>query len=197
MFARRKARHAINFAYLSDIKNTLSPEPALEEVRKTTDRMFDEMHGYAEAASFDELSRITVKDALQKFLEGPDFRSDLELSSLLENVERNESRLMFEIELVKILLCVGLRRSNEDNTTLALHLTNLDALHQTMKRASRGRSRSEIVSRQMEQQVKRLQRVARKQLNTLGVYRTLGNRCKWTETWTTCECSFFCRAICW
>ena len=31
--------------------------------------MFTEMRGYAEAASFDELSRITAKDALDKFIQ--------------------------------------------------------------------------------------------------------------------------------
>ena len=63
-------RHAINFAFLSDIRDKLTPETELQEVMRTTDRMFDEMQGYAEAASFDELSRITAKDALEKFVHG-------------------------------------------------------------------------------------------------------------------------------
>lgn len=63
-------RHAINFAFLSDIRDKLTPETGLQEVKKTTERMFDEMQGYAEAASFDELSRLTAKDALENFLHG-------------------------------------------------------------------------------------------------------------------------------
>ena len=63
-------RHAINFAFLSDIRDKLTPQTELREVKKTTERMFDEMQGYAEAASFDELSRITAKDALEKFVHG-------------------------------------------------------------------------------------------------------------------------------
>ena len=70
--AQHPSRHAINFAYLSDIKNTISGTTTLQEVQKTSDRMFTEMRGYAEAASFDELSRITAKDALDKFIQKPD-----------------------------------------------------------------------------------------------------------------------------
>lgn len=140
--------HAINFAFLSDIKNKLTPETGLQEVKKTTERMFDEMQGYAEAASFDELSRLTAKDALENFLHGAEAFERLNATEAA-----NATSLLPATSLLK----------------------DLDALHQTLRRASRGRSRSEILSRQMEQQVTRLQQMARKQLNTLGVYRLESN----------------------
>lgn len=140
--------HAINFAFLPDIRDKMTPETGLQEVKKTTERMFDEMQGYAEAASFDELSRLTAKDALENFLHGAEAFERLNATEAA-----NATSLLPATSLLK----------------------DLDALHQTLRRASRGRSRSEILSRQMEQQVTRLQQMARKQLNTLGVYRLESN----------------------
>ena len=51
------------------------------------------------------------------------------------------------------LPCFSWRYNSTEATNAAFLLNDLDALHQTLRRASRGRDRAEILSRQMEQQV--------------------------------------------
>ena len=68
--------HAINTAYLQQIHDFLAPsldqQKALKGMRMATDSMFEELSGYASASSFDEVSRLTVHDALQSFLRAKD-----------------------------------------------------------------------------------------------------------------------------
>eukprot|EP00438_Fugacium_kawagutii_P016381 Skav210363 [mRNA] locus=scaffold1357:80111:81061:+ [translate_table: standard] len=64
--------HANNLAHLVDIKNTLSPQASKEDAKEIIDCRLQQMEGYDEAAYF-EMSRIPVKDARLKFLEGSYF----------------------------------------------------------------------------------------------------------------------------
>lgn len=137
--------HIINTAYMQEIHDmvTKQSQAAEEELvqgtERATDSMFTELAGYAQAASFDELSKITAKGALQDFLTSADF-------------------------------------SPKANATAAASLLGrLDVLHQTLQRAGRGRDKSDMLSRQVAQTVRHLQRQASFHLRTLGVYRQESN----------------------
>eukprot|EP00439_Symbiodinium_sp_Y106_P007625 s5037_g1.t1 len=143
--------HIINTAYMQEIHDMVTKQSqAAEEGRdqkeelvqgteSATDALFSEMAGYAQAASFDELSKITAKGALEEFLESADL-------------------------------------SPKANATAAASLlARLDALHQTLQRAGRGREKSEMLNRQVAQTVRHLQRQASFHLRTLGVYRQESN----------------------
>ncbi|CAE7490946.1 unnamed protein product [Symbiodinium pilosum] len=73
--------HAINTAYLQEIHNMVTQQSQadkdslLQSAKAATDAMFVELAGYAQAASADELSRITAKRALDDFLKTPDLPS--------------------------------------------------------------------------------------------------------------------------
>ena len=61
---------------------------------------------------------------------------------------------VLEIRSLELPRCDSWHRYNSTEATNAAFLLNdLHALHQTLRRASRGRDRTEILSRQMEQQV--------------------------------------------
>jgi len=137
--------HIINTAYMQEIHDmvTKQSQAAEEELvqgtESATDALFSEMAGYAQAASFDELSKITAKGALEEFLESADL-------------------------------------SPKANATAAASLlARLDALHQTLQRAGRGREKSEMLNRQVAQTVRHLQHQASFHLRTLGVYRQESN----------------------
>ncbi|CAJ1443682.1 unnamed protein product [Effrenium voratum] len=130
--------HAINTAYLQQIHDFLAPsldqQKALKGMRMATDSMFEELSGYASASSFDEVSRLTVHDALQSFLRAKDPSNATEGRGFLRK---------------------------------------LSDLHQILARS--GKSRSAVLGRQMNRQVRHLQKMAQQQLNVLGVYRMESN----------------------
>ncbi|CAE7233153.1 RE1 [Symbiodinium natans] len=137
--------HAIDKAYMQEIHetwpNNRGGRTGVQQKNQTLMRhaRFSELAGYAQAASFDELSKITAKRAVEEFLESADF-------------------------------------SPKANATAAASLLGrLDALHQTLKRAGRGREKSEMLNRQVAQTVRHLQRQASFHLRTLGVYRQESN----------------------
>lgn len=90
--------HVINVAYLQDIHNMLTgltgPQgegQLIERAAIATSKMFEEMQGYAEAASFNDLSRVTARDALETFLATPDLAgapSNATALALLGHLER-------------------------------------------------------------------------------------------------------------
>ena len=89
--------HAINTAYLQEIHTMLTEqgsdqdqEALLQNTKILTDSMLQELAGYAEASSFNELSRITATGALTEFLQAPDLPNSpnaTEAASLLSRLD--------------------------------------------------------------------------------------------------------------
>ncbi|CAE7268597.1 unnamed protein product [Symbiodinium microadriaticum] len=137
--------HAINTAYMQEIHEMVTKQSEAEEeqllqgTESATDAMFSELAGYAQAASFDEISKITAKRAIEEFLESADLPP------------------------------------KANATAAASLLGRLDALHQTLQRAGRGREKSEMLNRQVARTVRHLQHQASFHLRTLGVYRQESN----------------------
>ncbi|CAE7472430.1 unnamed protein product, partial [Symbiodinium sp. CCMP2456] len=73
--------HVINTAYLKEIHTMLTQSASedesglLQATQASTDAMFAELSGFAQGASFDELSRLTAKEAIDSFLQVPDLPS--------------------------------------------------------------------------------------------------------------------------
>ncbi|CAE7399062.1 unnamed protein product, partial [Symbiodinium natans] len=84
--------HAINTAYLQEIHTMLTAHTTQEEAstllqraQSVTDGMFQELAGYADAASFNELSRLTAASALTQFLQESNTTSHAARSKTGEN----------------------------------------------------------------------------------------------------------------
>eukprot|EP00439_Symbiodinium_sp_Y106_P016615 s2083_g2.t1 len=170
--------HAINTAYMQEIHDMVTKqseaaeEQLLQGTESATNAMFSELAGYAQAASFDDLSKITAKRAL----EDPWALRAWGFEALRGNVHSNSSHFSSPINsnLMEFLESADLP-PKANATAAASLLGRLDALHQTLQRAGRGREKSEMLNRQVAQTVRHLQRKASFQLRTLGVYRQESN----------------------
>jgi len=80
--------NTVSTAYLKEIRTMLMDQSKstslVEGTQVASGMMLKELAGYAEAASFDDLSRITARSALEQFLETPDFTSSSNASEALK-----------------------------------------------------------------------------------------------------------------